>query len=244
MFLTYRGLLLDFINHFLVPKIHSFFNYPKVKVKFKEFKMTDDAQAKQLMLQLSEYGKISDKHLLDSFGFNYDEVQEAIKESESEARKSSIKNILAQAEAKGQASVTAAKYSVKAQMASQREMLKERISNFQKEIERENGEISGDFIDLIERMALQVIYTPPEMQVAQLGKLAKQAPTTHALVMERVQMYQESGLLPSPESVQKGPGNPQAQSNPPNKKNPGARKENKVDTSKQKTKGNTRGTPT
>lgn len=242
MFLTYRGLLLDFINHFLVPKIHSFFNYPKVKIKFKEFKMTDDAQAKQLLLQLSEYGKISDKHLLDSFGFNYDEVQEELRESEEVVRKSSIKNTLAQAEAEGQSGVVMAKYNVRAQMTSQREMLKERLTHFQKEIEKENGEISGDFIDLIERMALQVIYTPPEMQVAQLGKLAKEAPTTHALVMERVQMYQESGLLPSPESS--GPGNPQAGTNPPNQKNPGAREENKVDTSKQKTKGNTRGTPT
>ncbi len=244
MFLTYRNLLLDFLNHFLIPKLVSFLNYPEVKLKFKAFKMSDDAQSKQLMLQLAELGKLSDQQLLDAFGFTYEEVTKEMKATMEESLEQQKRQAKNQAEAQGEATIIQQKMAVRAQIEAQREQIKQRLQKLEEEIMQEQGQTDGNYADLIESLAVQLMYLPPELQVSQAAKLQKEAPVTHGLVMETVQMYQESGVIPRPDG---SPGNPAAgapAATQPAEKSPGQREENKVKTrEKEKTKGQTRGTP-
>jgi hypothetical protein len=244
MFMTYRNLLTDFLNHFVVPALKNHLGYPDVKLKFKEFKMSDDNSAKQLVLQLAEMGKLSDPKVLDAFGYNYEEIAEEIKETAKEVRDRQVKNQEAQSEAQGKGQVVLEKYNVRAKLEAQREHLRVRIEHLQEEIEKERGEISENFLDIIQALAMQVMYLPPEQQMMQMDSLSKKSPTTYALVMETIEMYQSSGIVPGEGQSAQGPGNPQVKENPPNKKSPGERESNKSKPrKKEKTKGQTRGNP-
>jgi len=250
MFLTYRGLLLDFLNHFLIPKLVHHLNYPEVKVAFKDFKMSDDTQAKQLVIQMAEMAKISDDKLLEVFGWNPEEIKKQQKQSRMEQRENAVHDQVAQAEAQGKAQVVMSKYQARAQMEGQRETLKIKLERLQSEIQQEQGEIPEDYLDLVEAIALRLMHLPPEMQVSSMNKLQKTAPTTYALVMEAIRSYQEAGFVPTSEGMSPTggeEGNPNTSGvggEPPAKKKPGTREGDKVKVrDKEKTKGNTRGEP-
>lgn len=240
MFLTYRGLLLDFVNHFLLPRLHFFLGYPEVKVRFKDFKMADDSQQKQLMLQLSEMGKVSDQKLLDLFGLSSQSMEKELDDSVRQMSEQQARAQIMQAEAQGQGNVILAKYQVRAQIEATREQLKQRLLKLQEEVQKEQGGVDMDYMSLIENIAVQLMYLPPEQQIGEMEKLRKQAPTTHGLVMELVQAYTQGGVMPDIGSP-RGPGNPNVKRNPPNKKSPGEREGNKVEITEERTKANTRG---
>jgi len=241
MFLTYRQGLINFLNHFLVPKLTMFLKYPAVKLKFKEFRMADDPQTKQLVLQLAEMGKLSDEKLLDSYGYVPEEVQTELNSSRDSSRKNSIEDMKSQAIAQGEAGVIAQVYGIRGQMAAQREQIRERLTKLQAEVQKEQGSVSLDYVTMVEQMALQVMFMPPEQQLSYVANLARTMPVTHSIIMETVQMYQNAGVMPMGNNA--GPGNPQSATNPPNKKSPGDRESNKVKPEPEKTKGNTRGVP-
>lgn len=241
MFLTYRNLLIEFLNGFLIPKLVHHLNYPEVKVKFKDFKMSDDTQAKQLVIQLAEMGKISDQKLLDAFGWDPEEIKKEIEESLEASRDQNAKNAKAQSEAEGKAQVVMSKYNVRAQMEAQREQLRIRLEHLQDEIDKEQGGITENFLDVIEAIAIRVMYLPEDQQIMHMNKMQKETPTTYGLVMEAIQTYANAGMVPGAE------GNPNATGvtgEPPAKKSPGERESNKVKIrEKEKTKGQTRGNP-
>lgn len=245
MFMTYRSLLIDFLNHFVVPALKNHLGYPDVKLKFKEFKMSDDNAAKQLVIQLAEMGKLSDPKVLDAFGYNYDEIAKEIEETANEVRDRQVKNQEAQATAQGKSQVIMEKYGIRAKLEAQREHLRVRIEHLQEEIQKERGAVPDNFLDLVQSIAMQVMYLPPEQQIMHMDKLSKKSPTTYALVMETIEMYQNSGIVPGAEGGSvRGAGNPQSRENPPNEKSPGDRESNKSKPrEKEKTKGQTRGNP-
>lgn len=240
MFTSYREQLELYLNHFVIPRLVFYLNYPEVKVKFKEFRMSDDAQTKQLMIQLSDMGKISDPRLLDLFGIRHDETQDDLAASASSMREQRIKNEVSNAEAQGEALVVSQKYAVKAEMEAQREFTKLRVSRFQAEMQNEFGQVTEDFVSLVEVLAFQLMYLPADLQIQEMNKLRIKKPITHSLVMELIEMYQNSNVIPKPPGKE---GNPDPKNNPPNKKSPGEKESNKVKPKEEKTRANTRGEP-
>jgi len=77
-FLTYREMLERFLRHFLVPNIARYMNWRKVDLHMKAFKMADDVQMKQLLINLNQMGKYSDKSLLAEFDKDAIEEQRII----------------------------------------------------------------------------------------------------------------------------------------------------------------------
>ena len=240
MFIVYRDLLMDFMNDFVIHKLASFLSYAPVKVKFKDFKMTDDAQARQLLLQLSELGKLSDQRLLDAFGYSFEETMEELSASLELSREQQKKNAKTRGETEGEMMVIQAKYSVKAQIEGQREAVRLRLKAFEEELQKELGGTDGNLVGAIEMLVLQLMYAPPEMQIQQLNDLQKRKPITHGLVMETMEMYQQAGVAPV---IQGRSGNPNVREDPPNKKSPGSRESNKAKPKGEKTRANTRGEP-
>jgi len=116
-FLMYRNLLLRFVN-WVKNRIRIYLSLPDCEIGFTEFKMADDIQRKQLVIQLNAANKISDHTMLTELGFDYDEEFKAIKQ-ETEARNQiSAMMMKAQTEAQGEAQVIQAKYAARAEEAS------------------------------------------------------------------------------------------------------------------------------
>jgi len=115
-FLLYRRLLLRFVN-WAKNRIRLYLSLPDVDLGFTEFKMADDIQRKQIVIQLNAANKISDHTMLTELGFDYDDEQTMIeKESEARNRIQAI-TMKAQTEAQGEAQILQARYSARAQEA-------------------------------------------------------------------------------------------------------------------------------
>ena len=116
-FLMYRRLLLRFVN-WAKNRIQLYLGLPDVDIGFTEFKMADDIQRKQIVIQLNAANKISDHTMLTELGFDYDdEIAMIEKESEQRNRIQALTQ-KAQGEAQGEAQILQAKYQARAQGAS------------------------------------------------------------------------------------------------------------------------------
>jgi hypothetical protein len=117
-FLMYRRLLLRFVN-WAKNRIRLYLGLPDIEIGFTEFKMADDIQRKQIVIQLNAANKISDHTLLTELGFDYDDELRMIeKEAEQRNRIQAI-TMKAQTEAQGEASILQAKYQARSQEAFQ-----------------------------------------------------------------------------------------------------------------------------
>ena len=117
-FLRYRRLLLRFVN-WVKNKLQLFLGMPDCDIGFTEFKMADDIQRKQIVIQLNAANKISDHTMLTELGFDYDdEINMIEKESEQRNRIQAMTQ-KAQTEAQGEAQILQAKYQARAQEAFQ-----------------------------------------------------------------------------------------------------------------------------
>lgn len=115
-FLLYRRLLLRFVN-WAKNRIRLYLGLPDVDLGFTEFKMADDIQRKQIVIQLNAANKISDHTMLTELGFDYDDEQTMIeKESDARNRIQAI-TMKAQTEAQGEAQILQARYQARAQEA-------------------------------------------------------------------------------------------------------------------------------
>tara|TARA_Y100000592_G_scaffold27891_1_gene44386 strand:+ start:5337 stop:7217 length:1881 start_codon:yes stop_codon:yes gene_type:complete len=239
-FLTYRQFLTDFLNHFVVGKLQSLLSYPKVTLKFSKFKMSDDAQAKQLAVNLNSMGKISDARLLDEFGYSYEEESEAITRTKTNMMDEAIIQAEKDAEAQGRASVILGKYNIRAQKAAEDESFKLKAEIFQQELIRENQGIPEDPVKLIEKYAYEIFAMDPVSQEKSLRSLMKKAPVTYGLVLERIQLLQMEQQQADAAQAQISAEMPVLEK-APNQKEMGKREGDKIKLKGEKTKGQTRG---
>jgi hypothetical protein len=115
-FLLYRRLLLRFVN-WVKNRLRLYLNLPDVAIGFTEFKMADDIQRKQMVIQLNAANKISDHTLLTELGFDYDEEQKAIQRETEDRNRIQALMMKAQTQAQGEAQIEQAKYQVRSQQA-------------------------------------------------------------------------------------------------------------------------------
>jgi hypothetical protein len=240
-FLTYRELLEGFLNQFVVDKLQKQLNFPEIKVRLKKFKMSDDAQSKQLTLQLAADGKLSEAKLLDEFGYNYEDEKKAKQKAAEDEMEFRLKQAKQQAEAQGKSQVILQEYEVEAKYKAQLKMLQLRVEFFQDELQEELGGLPMDPLKYVEHLALRFAYMPEMQATNELEKLQLEKPVTHSLVTER---------LESLASVQAGgrPATPAdndvhlKQTEAPNQQQGGTREKDKVNI-REKTTGAKRGDP-
>jgi hypothetical protein len=115
-FLMYRRLLMRFLN-FVKGHLVTHLGLPDVELKFTEFKMADDIQRKQLVIQLNAAQKISTKTLLTELGFDYEKEQKMIRAEVDKQMELQERQMKAQAQAQGEAQITSVKYQMQAQEA-------------------------------------------------------------------------------------------------------------------------------
>ena len=117
-FLTYRRLLLQFVN-FVKRNLVLQMGLPNIDITFTEFKMADDIQRKQLVVQLNAAQKISTKTLLTELGFDYESEQKIIRSEIDASMNLQERQMVAQAKAQGAAQLESIKHQSKAQKAQQ-----------------------------------------------------------------------------------------------------------------------------
>ena len=117
-FLMYRRLLLRFVN-WAKNRIRLYLGMPDVDIGFTEFKMADDIQRKQIVIQLNAANKISDHTMLTELGFDYDDEIEMIEKEAEQRNRIQALTMKSQSEAQGESQIIQAKYQVRAQEAFQ-----------------------------------------------------------------------------------------------------------------------------
>lgn len=115
-FLGYRRLLLRFVN-WAKNRIRLYLGRPDVDIGFTEFKMADDIQRKQIVVQLNAANKISDHTLLTELGFDYDDEMTLIEKETTQRNRIQALTMKAQTEAQGESQLLQAKYQARAQEA-------------------------------------------------------------------------------------------------------------------------------
>lgn len=233
-FMVYREQIEDFLNYFVVPKLSSLYKFPEIKLKFKELRMTDDTETKQLAIQLNAGGKISDQTLLDKFGFDPAKETELMQKTYLDSLNMQVKTQTAAAVAQGKASVILAQYQARAQKAQEDELFKIRMELWQDELAVELGGIPEDPLMIIEKYAQQFLSMPVGMAQKEMAQLAKKMPRTHMLVTEKIkdmmmmQAMVEEQIAPTVNAA-------------PNQKKAGTREQDKIKVTGEKQKGPTKG---
>jgi hypothetical protein len=200
-FLSYREHLLDFLNYFVLPHVSNFLGYPKVAAEFKKFKMSDDAETKQLAINLNQLGKLSDTRLLEDFGYD-NEKDKILRIKDTEWAAELQKLISArQAEASGEAMKLQMRYQAEAEKIYMDMKSKLREDLFAEEIAAENAKIKTKSKDLIEKYTLEVMAMPPDVQMQTLDKMFVTMPTTATMVVLRMNDLM-AGAPPPAESPQ------------------------------------------
>jgi len=233
-FITYRELLSDFVNYFLIGKLHNLLNYPEVKVKFKTFKMADDAQSKQLAINLNQMGKISDAKLLSEFGYNHREEHRSIRNDREEVLRNQISESKTTAEAQGEGQIVATKYQIRAEQAAMDERYRLQLEMFEDELSAENVGVPDDHHKVIEKYAQQIINMDDASRQATFERMAKTMPVTYGFVFRRVNEMMQAMFADQAAAAPDGGG-------APNQQEPGTRAKDQVEIKGEQGKGATKG---
>jgi hypothetical protein len=124
-----------FINHrndisnildFIVENVSRYLDKPKISIKMSDFKMADDLQKKQLMIQATQGGTaqalFSKSTVTKEFGYDPDKEYELKQQELKKTIETAVQEAEGQAEAQGAASVISALYQADAQMENQKRM--------------------------------------------------------------------------------------------------------------------------
>lgn len=241
LFIPYREMLTKFMNNFLAEKLNNLLNLPRVKLRFKELKMSDDSESKQIAMNLREMQQISQRTLLEKFGVDYDQEKSRLKEEQKDTLEQAIQKSIEQARAKGKSQELLARYNTRAQKAMQDEAHRMRENKFEEEVLKENKNFNVDASELIDALATRLSLYGPMQQQQVYQQLAANYPVTAAFVMER--------LIANGEAMfgQQAEGEDMMESDKSKDKNGRPResntKEDQVKRTGSKQKGNTRGQP-
>lgn len=185
-FLQYREQLEDMLNYFISPKIADFLKYPKVKMRLKKFRMSDDVQGKEVMVQAANMNRISNQTLWTELGLDPKKEQRLM---ENEGRSTAIvtrEQIKAQLTGQAEGQVIMSRYQARAnaEMLEETARIRERL--FDPELIRELGS-NRDLSETLRIYAEEIAAMPPEQQMSAMKQLTAKAPYTGGFVMRRLQ---------------------------------------------------------
>jgi hypothetical protein len=114
MFAGYNRQRHSMITDFVIGKVASFMQWPKVTARFDRFKMADDLQRSMFYLQLNQAQKISDRRLAEELGENFDTENKRMSEELTKQLSTQRKMQVATADIQGVSQLHSARYQAKA----------------------------------------------------------------------------------------------------------------------------------
>ena len=206
-FLIYREQITRFLR-WMSCKIHTFLQWPEFNVRLSDFKMADDIQKKQFMLQLNQMRKVSDSYLLEDSGLDVEEQLRLIREETIKGGEIAKLQQLEAARAQGEAMKIQLKHQAEAEIEGQA-YRKQLLEDVGKESERE-AILKGidnpfgpdtsfsqfDPMQLAELTLQKLKSLPKDMRDNQLKLLQDDYPqlvsVMNRLAGQKVQMHQEN----------------------------------------------------
>lgn len=190
-FLNYREDLLDFVNYFVLAKINAILGYPIIKAKFKELRMADDSETKDLALRVAQQGWLSPSYVVDKLGFDIDlDKQMRLKDTEFDNYLSSLR-ANAQAQAQGKAQEILARSQIKANHIMEELEAAREEGLFSEELAVELRSNKEEVSSIIRKLTVQLTLMPPETQPIYLQQLQNAYPLTAGFVLKRLQISQQ-----------------------------------------------------
>jgi hypothetical protein len=214
-FLNYRDMQEQFLKYFLIPNVARFMGWREISVHMTAFRMADDVQAKQLLLQLNQLRKVSDKTLLAEF--NRDSLGE-LKLMEQELRRTldlSKMDALQKAEIQGEVNNVTMRYQMKAQeKMNQAQMASQAAMGGQPGMPGQGDPAAGgippaegqppattNVVDLASAWAKKLGAMDPTQRATILQRMSMETPQLHQVVQQA--MTQSGGgpvdMTPLPE---------------------------------------------
>lgn len=139
MFLGFNMQRHELVNEFILGKIFSFMDWPKVPVRFDKFRMADDLQRSMFYLQLNQAQKVSDRRLMEEVGENFDLEIERMGEEIKRQLQSNRKMQVAAADIQGEAQLRTSRYQVKTQELQMRSQAKVQMEMQQEQMAAQGG---------------------------------------------------------------------------------------------------------
>lgn len=171
-FIIYRKLMLRFVL-WLKDMLRVKYRLPDVTVRFADFKMADDIQQKQLLLQLNAANKAGTASMLQEIGLDPDKQADEV--AAEMARQAEVNELLmkSQAKAQGEALLVQTRYQAKAQAI----MAEEQISAEARQKKTLEVENSDQFATLVAqermgRLQAEAQLEALQMQIQQYGPAA------------------------------------------------------------------------
>lgn len=134
---TFLGYLQDHaaLLKWVIRRTSSWLNWAPVRARFKPFKMADDLQRKAYLLQLNQFGKLSDESLLADADYDSSKEDKILDRESARRAEATKKSKIVQADVEGEAMMVQMKWQAKAQerqmrsqTAIQTEAAKEQIA--------------------------------------------------------------------------------------------------------------------
>lgn len=161
-FMTYRTLIKKFL-YFIRDQVSDCLRIPKVELDLKEFKMIDDVQQKQLLLELNQASKISDETLLNSIGKDQKEELELLAAEWRKKFEKEKEKMLSQEKFTGELTAVRNKYAIIAQAEAEKEMQKQQAQ-------------SAPPVDPFGQDLSQLNMYPPEQRAMAQAQMQQQMP--------------------------------------------------------------------
>ena len=124
MFLGYNIQRHELVNEFILGKIFSFMDWPRVPARFDKFRMADDLQRSMFYLQLNQAQKVSDRRLMEEIGENFDLEIERMGSEIKRQLQTNRRMQVASADIQGEAQLRGGRYQAKAQELQMRSQAK------------------------------------------------------------------------------------------------------------------------
>ena len=186
-FLTYREELHDFLNYFAAPKIAAFLDFPPAKMKLKKFRMSDDIQAKEALLQLAQLNKIADSYLQEEFGLDPRLQKSYAAHDNKHNIDIQTEQLTAQAEMVGKQTVITERYRAKAMEAFLEEQARIRERLFVVELKQELQAADQDPSDILQKYTAQMAGMDPMLQQQTIIGLQQTSPLAASFILQRLQ---------------------------------------------------------
>lgn len=189
-FMNYREDLADFLNYFILDKISQFLDYPRVKVKFRKLRMSDDSESKDLALRTAMNGWLSPTTLLSELGFDTRADQHQRIEDTQFDNEIVKMRAAAQADAQAKTQEAMARAQVTSQTIMEEMTAAKDESLFANELAQELKTTPEETGFVIRKLAVQMSLLPPEMQPQYVKAMSVQMPLTFGFVMKRLQLME------------------------------------------------------
>ena len=135
MFLGFNMQRHELVNEFILGKIFSFMDWPKVPARFDKFRMADDLQRSMFYLQLNQAQKISNRRLMEEVGENFDLETERMEDEIATQLQANRKMQVASADIQGEAQLRGSRYQTKAQELQMRSQAKVQMEMQQEQMQ-------------------------------------------------------------------------------------------------------------